>query len=864
MVIGSYLLAFKLVATFTGTEGFGEYSLSRRTLSLLIPLVVLGADLGIARYVSYAETEGSGKSPGYAAASLTMLGAGVAALSIVLLVAAPLWAKLFYGSASYSGLVLVLPVLLAGSGLHSIAFGYLRGLNRVQLANTLLAVNMGLLPLAAILLVHGSVQWALMAMGLGWVVTSGLVLARLPIHLAAIGERLREMTRFGIPRVPGDFVSLLLFAMPGILVAQAADIRVAGIVAFGVAAVSMIGSSLTPVSFLLLPAAARLLAAGKVRQLRSEVIEVTAITLAGTLVVVVLLEVFAAPIVSLYLGPSFSPGVDVLRLTLIGALPWAAYITLRSVIDAHHVRPINARNLLISFLCALALGLVLRRVADPTIAAVLAFVLGLWILAALTLVEVNRIANVLGHPADRSPIGLARLAMLAALPVAIVVSSPQRPVVALLISLSYVVMALASLRLSRSNLLMLAYIAGVAVWMTVSWLRSTYLLHLDAAQLSYGTSKFEYFVFIVLPLAAAVAIIVKRVEDTWPIAGAQVAIGGVIALITVALVGAKILGADRYAWQGDLIALGTLIAVQPWLVKNVWAEGAIGVLGVGGIMFAGARQSLVAFAVALLLSAAYWSVSRYIRAGRAQDAGAPDPSAERADSAPTAQTVAPAGSRSWRTAVASRYVVLPLALLILTVGAIAFTYNRSPNTYCNCITDRLISLEQGAGDRDKMIYHAFGLLGQDPILGTGLGSFAGSVQMSLSPGNFYQYPHNVPLEVASETGLIGLLLIFAPLIAGWLFLLRDGIRRGSPAVAGLMMIVTVFFTVANLSGDIPSDRGLWVFGILAFKLGIDASGLRVASPSRAPAPIRTAPVSEARSRLGRLFATLLRADEPYH
>jgi hypothetical protein len=36
-----------------------------------------------------------------------------------------------------------------------------------------------------------------------------------------------------------------------------------------------------------------------------------------------------------------------------------------------------------------------------------------------------------------------------------------------------------------------------------------------------------------------------------------------------------------------------------------------------------------------------------------------------------------------------------------------------------------------------------------------------------------------------------------------------------------MMVVTVFFTVSNLSGDIPGDRGLWVFGILALKLGLD-------------------------------------------
>jgi O-antigen ligase len=306
-------------------------------------------------------------------------------------------------------------------------------------------------------------------------------------------------------------------------------------------------------------------------------------------------------------------------------------------------------------------------------------------------------------------------------------------------------------------------------------------------------------------MAAAVGMIIDRAEDARPVAASQLAIGAVLALITVALLGDKILGADRYSWQGDLIALGTLIAVQPWLVKNIWASAAVGVLGVGGIMFAGARQSLVAFALALLLSAVYWTASRYVRSTR----GKPN---------------------ALRLAFASRWVALPLVLLMLTGGAIAFTFVRSPNTYCNCITDRLISLEGNAGDRDKMLSRGFQLLAADPILGTGLGSFAGSVPNSLSKGNFYQYPHNVPLEVASETGLIGFLLVFVPLIAGWLALLWAGIQRGSPAIAGVMMIVAVFFTVSNLSGDIPSDRGLWIFGILALKLAFRSK--TVESPAR--------------------------------
>src|SRR5207302_2007656 len=127
---------------------------------------------------------------------------------------------------------------------------------------------------------------------------------------------------------------------------------------------------------------------------------------------------------------------------------------------------------IISFVFALVLALSLQRVADSTTAAVLAFVLALWLLAGLTMLEVNRITNFLGRPVDTSPAGIVRFALLAALPIAIVVSSPQRPAIALVISFAYVVLALSSLRLSRTNLVTLGYVAAVAVWMTLSWLRT--------------------------------------------------------------------------------------------------------------------------------------------------------------------------------------------------------------------------------------------------------------------------------------------------------------------------------------------------------------------------------------------------------
>ncbi len=399
-----------------------------------------------------------------------------------------------------------------------------------------------------------------------------------------------------------------------------------------------------------------------------------------------------------------------------------------------------------------------------------------------------------------------RVVMLAALPLAVLGGSPQRVALSAAIAVAYVGAAVITLRGRRVDRLLIAYLALVAAWMAVSWLRTRYLLHLQPDQLSYATSKTASFVLIVLPMATAVALMIDRAEAVWPTAIMQIAIGAGVAALTVLLMGERFLGAQRYSWQGDLIALGTVLAIQPWPIQRFKASAALGVLGVFGIGLAGSRQAVAAAIAAMLVSAAFWGASRYRGATR----------------------------RRLRFALSGRYVILPLALVVLAVGYIAVTYagdlgfhltwagiaRGSGSMSCNCVSDRLISLEASPGDRDQLLLRGVHLLASNPILGTGLGSFAGAIPDSIQPGHFYQYPHNVLLELASETGIVGLALIMGPLLLGWATLFWRGIEAASAAIAGILMFVAVFFTVANLSGDIPSERGLWIFGIVAFRLGM--------------------------------------------
>jgi O-antigen/teichoic acid export membrane protein/predicted O-methyltransferase YrrM len=399
LVIASWLVAFRLVAVQYGTGAFGEYALSRRAFSLLSPLVVVGLDVAIARYVAYAVSRRSRTVGGYAGTALVVMAITVGVTAIILRLLPGPVAFLLFGSSSYASLVTPLPVMLTGSCMHVVSYGFFRGRSQIQRANLLMALNQAAVPVAAVY-IGRDIHTILLLMGAGWMAVSVVFLVMTRPSIAGFRKDARELLTFGLPRVPGDFLQLALFALPGILVAHIVDVSTAGIVAFGVAALGMLGTGLAPVSFVLLPAVAGMFARGWHDQVRDRVTEIVRIAVPVLVVGIAVLELFARPIVADYLGAQFASGADVLRLMIVGALPWGLYVTLKSVIDARYVRPINAMNMAIAFVTFVTLATASRAFTTSYEPILIAFVAALYVLGALTLFEVFRVVYRGGRASD--------------------------------------------------------------------------------------------------------------------------------------------------------------------------------------------------------------------------------------------------------------------------------------------------------------------------------------------------------------------------------------------------------------------------------------------------------------------------------
>lgn len=400
-VLACQLMTYKLAAHFLGKTGFAEYALARRTISLLYPVVLLGLGVGLPRYVAMAAGRGDQKSAGqYLGATLWCVGLSALVCLAILNVVPGGLAYLFFGSREYAFLLFPMSLVAAGTALHTVGYSYFRGTLNMRAANLLQLVNLGLAPLAVFFFYGTSLRAALTALGILSIGVAGVALGFTPWKALLKDNRsqVKELLRFGIQRVPGDFILMAMFALPATFVAHESGIRAAGFVAFAISMLNVIGSFFAPFGLILLPKAGTLLAAGRRDDLRRQVWLLTVVTLAVSTVLAAAIAMGAETLIRLYLGADFTEGAGILRFVLLVAAPYSLYTVVRNVIDAFHELGITTLILAAGFsiFCLGAWGLSAWQ--DKLHAVLFGFLGGMLTLALLSGAETLRILRAPSAP----------------------------------------------------------------------------------------------------------------------------------------------------------------------------------------------------------------------------------------------------------------------------------------------------------------------------------------------------------------------------------------------------------------------------------------------------------------------------------
>lgn len=409
LVMAAGIFVLKLAADLLGPVGFGEYTVSRRAIGLMYLPLVLGLGIAAPRYIAIARARGSsGYSPRSFAIATLLAGVTPAAIVILLMSLNPnASSSLLFGDESMRSLVRPAAIALAGLTLHSMVYAVFRGRGDMHFANALSLIDNGIVPVVAFLAVAHNAAAVLATTGLAWLVISTIALvvafatesATESVH--PVSSHVRTLLRFGIPRVPGEFALVGLFALPALIAVRTQGIVQAGHFSAGLSLLSLVAGVYGPVGLVMLPRASEQAARGDLKGLRRIVLKLLGAGVASALLIVAVGEFLIPLFVRWYFGTGFLPAIPVFRMCLLGAIPYVVYVLLRNILDALDVRAVNSRNLIIT----LAVLLILCLFKSDIMSMAISLVASLTLLGSLSLWE-TRLR--LGSRALSSPTSLVK------------------------------------------------------------------------------------------------------------------------------------------------------------------------------------------------------------------------------------------------------------------------------------------------------------------------------------------------------------------------------------------------------------------------------------------------------------------------
>ena len=389
------LLVYFFAARQFGIDGFSEYALSRRSVSLIQPVLMQGFALALTRQVAMTDSTSSSKSPfTYLFSTMMIFTVVFLAIGVVSYFFTSTMSVIFFGSEDYSYWIGPIVFVLLGCVLHCVAWAHWQGKMCIAQACVMQALNLGAFPLVAFA-VGNSPESTLWWTGCFTSIFSAGAIAWIVYHewrpIVSLREHTNDLFQYAIPRIPGAFALTALLSLPATISAHIADVRYAGFVAFGCSLLGMAASLIAPLGVVLLPHSAKMMASGRIHEIKQLVPRLLGIGIGVSLLLVIVVELGAETAVGFFMNAQEADLVSIIRLMIISAVPLLIYISLRSVLDGVTHKALNSKNCVIALLSLLAFVFVSHSLGGGVRLVIIGSIVSMCLLAVLTLLETYRV-----------------------------------------------------------------------------------------------------------------------------------------------------------------------------------------------------------------------------------------------------------------------------------------------------------------------------------------------------------------------------------------------------------------------------------------------------------------------------------------
>ncbi len=393
MLLGFML--FRYANQIMNEYGFSEYTIFRRTISLIVPLMMIGLGVAIPRFVSLHNSESSFFNAGLI---WVLIAGGI--IFVVLTIFQFYFADVFFGDRKFNDVVVAIGVLLPFMGVHAIIYGFLRGKMNALQANLAQLLNVGIIPIVVLFFSSSVVEIIylnVIGLFLSCLVFSVLIIRQYEVQFSYTKFRADSKTllTYGLPRVLGDFALLVLLSLPTYIYLRIdKDLLVAGDIAYGITLLNISAAAFSPLSIVLLPEITTFIANKRddliKRRFKHFVLAAVVLTIFGYGIY----YLFTDFILSILLGNAYHPSIKETSLViLLGCFGYGLYIILRSFLDAIHVKAKNSINLIIVLVVYVILIFIMYLSEAHLNAYLYCFAASLTLLGLLTLVQTYRAIN---------------------------------------------------------------------------------------------------------------------------------------------------------------------------------------------------------------------------------------------------------------------------------------------------------------------------------------------------------------------------------------------------------------------------------------------------------------------------------------
>jgi len=386
------ILVYKLVSVKFKEVQFTEYNLFRRSMSLLLPLIMCGLGVSVPRFISKNSARNSILSVGMFIVSIVMIFIGT-----IMYINKGYFSFLFFGSNKYSFYIPVLVLMILGAGYHAIVYGFLRGKFQYGWANIIQFINIGLAPVVSVYF-SDSIYEVLKINTIIWLVTSILAFVFLIrknkqfLTFIKMKHDLIRLFYYGLPRVPGDFALLLLISIPSFIVLHIYDdFILSGYVAFSTTLLNLVGASFGPIGLILLPETNKLIKKKEFEKLSHILKRVVKFSIIIAFTGVLIFYLFSNFFLDVLISDSTPLLIKTSRLMMSGGIGYAVFLNLRSVLDAYYFKPVNSYNMLKSLLLLMILVLIIKLLNLPFEYLMISYSVSMSFLGFITYIQVKKI-----------------------------------------------------------------------------------------------------------------------------------------------------------------------------------------------------------------------------------------------------------------------------------------------------------------------------------------------------------------------------------------------------------------------------------------------------------------------------------------